>query len=98
MLGSSGWELAEARTIGQLWIAEIWLLRSTWSPVNFEVYLTFEVDAQGSSTEFGKEWFVRPSVSRPYDWFTEDSSEATEAVAHRDPISYLATAKDSDLQ
>ena len=98
MLGSFGWELVEARTIRQLWVAELWLLRSTWSPTHCELYLTFEIDPQRPSGDFTKEWFARPSLSRPYDWFVENSCEAHEEISERSPVSFLSTVKDKDLR
>ena len=72
MLGTFGWELVEARTVAELWVAEIWLVRSTWSPTDCHAYLTFEIDGECDSRDVSKVWAIKASLSRPDDWFTEN--------------------------
>ncbi len=97
MLGEFGWELVEARTIEQLWVAEIWLIRSSWSPTDCEVFLSFETDPEGPSNNFSKDWFVRPSRSRPFDWFAEDAPGTDENIHSRGAIPSLSTKKETHL-
>jgi len=68
MLAEFGWELIEARTVAELWVAEIWLIKSTWSPIDCRAYLTFEIDGEGDSRDVSKVWATKASLSRPDDW------------------------------
>ena len=68
VLFASGWEVAEVRTFAELWVDEIWLIRSTWSPAGFEVYLTFEIDGQASPRDTSSVWAINASVVKPTDW------------------------------
>ena len=70
-----GWELVEARTIAELWIGEIWLIKSIWSPTDCTVYLTFEIDGQAGPRDVSQIWAVNASLSRPEDWLAEGGTE-----------------------
>ena len=75
MLQEFGWELIEARTIAKLWVGEIWLIRSSWSPTSCDVYLTFEIDGQADQSDISQTWAVTASVSRPDDWLAEEGDD-----------------------
>ena len=65
-----GWELIETQKPNYIWIAEIWLLKSLWSPTDCYVFIVFEVDPQ-SEVRVEKEknvWAVSISLGQPQDW------------------------------
>ena len=41
-----GWELVEAQVPNYDWIAEIWLIKSVWTPTDCYVFISFDVDPQ----------------------------------------------------
>lgn len=98
MLADLGWEVIEERAIANLWIAEIWLIRSAWSPTDCEVYLTFEIDPEVESRDVEKVWAVSPSLSRPYDWFTENSLAVPVAVDRQGVVGSRSIAKEKYLE
>ncbi len=71
---SAGWELIESRTILHLWVAEIWQIKSVWSPTDCVVYLTFEIDFQANPKDASKVDQVKASLRRPIDWFVEQNT------------------------
>lgn len=75
LLSEFGWELVEARPITYLWVAEIWLIRSTWSPRDCMAYLTFEIDPQADPSDLSRVWAVKASLTRPVDWATDEPED-----------------------
>lgn len=94
LLTESGWELVEARPIASLWVAEIWLIRSTWSPLNCMAYLNFEIDPQADPSDVSRVWAVKASLSRPLDWATDEPGDDTVANS---AILTLPIAKEKHL-
>jgi hypothetical protein len=97
MLDDFGWELVEARTIAQLWVAEIWLIRSTWSPTECVVYLTFAIDPQSDARDSSKVWAVNASLERPEDWFTENGSPSEACFSPKSSTGNLLVGKEKYL-
>jgi hypothetical protein len=95
LLSEFGWELVEARPIAYLWVAEIWLIRSTWSPRNCMAYLTFEIDPQADPSDVSRVWAVKASLSRPLDWATDEPGDGTIADS---AILTLPIAKEKHLE
>ena len=97
MLNQFGWELVEKRTIANLWIAEIWMLKSVWSPTGCSVYLTFEIDSECDSRDVSRVWAAHPSLSRPYDWNTETVGSPEDGVVKRGPVGSFGIRKEKHL-
>lgn len=65
---SRGWEILEIRDISYLWVAEIWKIKSIWSPTDFVVYLSFQADPHDGPNEFTKVRWLHASPVPPVDW------------------------------
>ena len=75
----NGWELVETRKIDDVWVIEMWLIKSTWSPTDCFVFFSFQTDPQN--------WYLqregaKPAVfkvvatlKKPVDWMAESVSE-----------------------
>ena len=75
----NGWELVETRKFDDIAVIQMWLIKSTWSPRDCFVFLSFETDPQ--------DWYLqrkgeKPRVARvvatlkkPLDWLAESASE-----------------------
>jgi len=75
-----GWELIETQNPNNDWIAELWLIKSIWSPTDCYIFLSFDVDPQWTDRtrkNFGV-WAVTASLIQPYDWRKEDSNQVFE--------------------
>jgi hypothetical protein len=67
-LSESGWMVLEKETSNlDWWAAEIWAVKSSWSPQDCLIYLTFLVDPQWEGERKATEgiWAVKASVDRP---------------------------------
>lgn len=73
LFGKFGWELIETQIPNNnIWIAEIWLIKSIWSPTDCCVFIRFLVDDQWEDRtrmKYGV-WAVSLSLKQPYDWQT----------------------------
>jgi hypothetical protein len=74
-----GWELLETRIphADDWWIAEVWLIKSTWSPVDCYATLTFRVDDQleDKTKRNYAVWAIELSLSRE-DYWESDITKA----------------------
>jgi hypothetical protein len=84
-LAAAGWELAHVEELHEWWADDVWLMRSVWSPLGSEFYLTFLVDpltdlhrrrARGESV-----WAVKASPGLPTRW-QESDGEFTFSLGH----------------
>jgi hypothetical protein len=72
----NGWELIESQNPNNDWIAELWLIKSTWSPTDCRIFLSFDVDPQWTDRtrkNFGV-WAATISLNQPYDWNEENNN------------------------
>ena len=65
-----GWELIETQIRNNDWIAEIWVIKSTWSPTDCYVFISFEVDPQWEDRGRMKAgvWAINLSLEQPQNW------------------------------
>jgi hypothetical protein len=65
-----GWELVETQIPTDWWIAEVWLIKSTWSPTDCYIFLSFQVDEQLEDKTKRKfnVWSIKMSLSQPLNW------------------------------
>src|SRR5688572_3895672 len=49
MLSSEGWQVVERQVKPSWWLAEVWVLESTHTPVGSRAYLSFLIDPQSLS-------------------------------------------------
>lgn len=65
-----GWELIESQIPTDWWIAEIWLIKSNWSPTDCYVFLSFRVDEQleDKTKRNFNVWAINMSLSQPLNW------------------------------
>ncbi len=65
-----GWELMETQIPTDWWIAEIWLIKSTWSPTDCYIFLAFLVDdqLQDKTQRNFAVWVVTVSLKQPHSW------------------------------
>lgn len=65
-----GWELVETQIRNNDWIAEIWIIKSTWSPTDCYVFISFEVDPQWEDRARMKAgvWAINLSLEQPQNW------------------------------
>ena len=65
-----GWELVETQTPNDGWIAEVWLIKSIWTPIDCYVFISFVVDSQWEDRNNKKEGvrFVSLSLEQPDFW------------------------------
>lgn len=65
-----GWELIETQIPNYNWIAEIWVIKSTWSPTDCYVFISFEVDAEWTDRARKKDgvWMIKLSLEQPQNW------------------------------
>jgi hypothetical protein len=65
-----GWELIETQIPNYDWIAEIWLIKSTWSPIDCYVFLSFVVDPQleDITKRNYRVWEIKMSLKQPLYW------------------------------
>ncbi|CAN5303377.1 hypothetical protein BH20ACI1_BH20ACI1_01900 [soil metagenome] len=65
-----GWELIETQIPNYYWIAEIWLIKSTWSPTDCYVFISFEVDPQWEDRTRKKDgvWAIIISLEQSQNW------------------------------
>jgi hypothetical protein len=97
-LAGSGWEIAEVRTYAEHWVDEIWLVRSTWSPTDFEVYLTFEIDGQSRSRDTSSVWAINASLSKPIDWSGDGKGDKDERASTGTYSIHLPITKEKHLE
>ncbi|HEY0656884.1 MAG TPA: hypothetical protein VGD05_00335 [Pyrinomonadaceae bacterium] len=52
------------------WIAEVWLIKSTWSPTDCHVFLKYLVDEQleDKTKRNSSVWAIEMSLSQPLYW------------------------------
>lgn len=75
----SGWTVLEQETsTPDWWAAETWILKSSWSPQNCRLYLTFLVDPQweGERKESQGIWALKASLVKPTQWQEQDGEIA----------------------
>lgn len=67
-----GWELIETQIPNYHWIAEIWLIKSIWSPTNCCVFISFEVDPEWTDRASRNDgvWAIKISLEQPQNWQT----------------------------
>ncbi len=65
-----GWELIETQIPNYDWIAEIWIIKSTWSPTDCYVFISFEVDAEWEDRAGKKDGVasINLSLEQPQNW------------------------------
>lgn len=65
-----GWDLVEAQTPNDVWFAEIWAVKSVWTPTNCFVFITFEVDPQWEDRANMKKgvWAINLTLEQPAEW------------------------------
>ena len=65
-----GWELIETQIPNYDWIAEIWVIKSTWSPTDCYVFISFEVDPQWEDRARKKAGVraINLSLEQPQHW------------------------------
>ena len=84
-LAEAGWELAATEEAHEWWVAEVWLMRSLWSPQDAQFYLTFLVDPQAdlhqNREQGGSVWAVKASATLPTQWQQSDG-ELTFSLGH----------------
>jgi hypothetical protein len=97
-LAGSGWEVAEVRTYAEHWVDDIWLIRSTWSPEGFEVYLTFEIDGQSTSRDTSSVWAINASLSKPIDWSGDRKGDAGDLAPTGADSIHLPIKKEKHLE
>ena len=98
VLAGSGWEVAEARKFAEHWVDEIWLIRSTWSPEDFEVYLTFEIDGQAPPRDTSSVWAINASLAKPIDWSADRKGDIDQQVSTEANSIHLPIAKEKHLE
>jgi hypothetical protein len=75
-----GWELVENQIPDDRWTAEIWLIKSIWSPINCYAFLSFVVDPhfhnisrlQNTATRNENVWSIGISSMQPPTWRNDD--------------------------
>lgn len=70
LFGKYGWELVESQVPVNFWVAEIWLLKSLWSPTDCYVFIEFEVDPMCEERKNKEQhvWAINISLKPPQDW------------------------------
>lgn len=65
-----GWELIETQTPNDNWIIEVWLIKSTWTPTNCYVFISFDVDPHGQVRNRKREnfWDLNLTLNQPDYW------------------------------
>lgn len=71
LLDRHGWELVATKKLSNHWIIGQWLIKSSWSPTDCHVFLTFEIDPQMTASQTSEVWGVSASLRRPSDWFID---------------------------
>ena len=70
LFSKHGWELIESQVPTDWWIAEIWLIKPTWSPTDCYVFLSYDVDEQledKTKRNFAV-WSIKLSLKQPDYW------------------------------
>lgn len=70
-LVESGWMIFEKETANlDWWVAETWVVKSSWSQQDYLLYLTFLVDPQWEGERKVTEgiWAVKASIIKPTQW------------------------------
>jgi len=84
-LAAEGWELAGTDELLDWWADSVWLMRSIWSPVGAQFYLTFLIDPQSDVNQrrlSGENvWAVKASRMLPTEWQTLEG-EITFSLGH----------------
>ena len=77
--------MVETQIPNYAWIAEIWLIKSLWTPIDCYVFISFEVDPQCEDlTKRAKGvWTINLSLKQPYYW--QDDEESNEGQHVRNP-------------
>jgi hypothetical protein len=65
LLDHHGWELVQSYAPADHWVIEQWLVKSTWSPTDCYVFLTFEIDPQMTRRETSKIYSMTASLNKP---------------------------------
>ena len=67
MLSSQGWQVVERQVKPSWWLAEVWVLESTHTPVGSRAYLSFLIDPQSLSLRDtdAKVWALSLSLEGP---------------------------------
>ena len=67
MLSSQGWQVVERQVKPSWWLAEVWVLESTQTPVGSRAYLSFLIDPQNLSLRNtdAQVWAVSVSTEGP---------------------------------
>lgn len=68
-----GWELIEAQIPNYDWIAEIWAVKSTWSPTDCYVFISYWVDDQWEDRNRKKDGVSNINISlKPPQYWQND--------------------------
>lgn len=70
LFSKHGWKVLEKQIPGNFRVAEFWLLKSLWSPIDCYIFIEFEVDPQ-CEVRVEKEknvWAINISLKQPQDW------------------------------
>lgn len=70
-----GWELVETQIPNYDWIAEIWLIKSIWTPTDCFAFISFEVDPMGEdrNNKMKGVWAINLSMEQPYYWQDDET-------------------------
>ena len=65
-----GWKLVETQVPNDDWIAEVWLIKSVWTPIDCYVFISYEVDPQWEDRNRKKEgvWAINIMLEQPDYW------------------------------
>jgi hypothetical protein len=92
LLDKHGWEVVERKNVANHWIVDQWLIKSTWTPTDCHVYLTFEIDPQLLPKDSQDVWGIAAGLYKPQDCFIEYLPEVQVIVESRNPV-YLHTGR-----
>lgn len=86
-LETRGWSVLEKQFVEHLWVKKIWRIRSEWTPTDFEIYLSFNVDPQDSPLAFDHTTWVHAFKEAPLDWFHERIEREVESKEYGSSVS-----------
>lgn len=70
LFSENGWAFVESQIPNNFWVAEIWLLKSIWSPIDLYAFIEFEVDpmCENRKNKEQQVWAINISMKPPKDW------------------------------
>jgi len=76
LFGKYGWNLVESQIPLNFWVAEIWLLKSVWTPTDCYVFIEFEVDPMCEERKNKEQhvWAINISLKQPQDWRNDSNA------------------------